>query len=161
MFCPQCGSENDQDKKFCSSCGQSLAAVQLALEGRVDAAIRMSEDERRPTAYRVRVGIGIFLILVGVVTIATGGRIGFSNIQSAALMLILMMVFFIQISRKSHRIARALDSQDQTPGLDRIDSNVASIRGASSLALKQAPKTSVTDQETIKLNRPEHLNNQR
>jgi hypothetical protein len=72
-----------------------------------------------------------------------------------------MMVFFIQISRKSHRIARALDSEDQTPGLDRIDSDVASIREANPSLLKQAPNTSVTDQETIKLNKPEHLNKER
>jgi hypothetical protein len=158
MYCPQCGSENDPDKKYCRSCGLPLSAVRLALEGRVDAAIRMSEDEQRPRAYRVRVGIAVFLILIGVVSIFTGGRIGFSNTQSAALILIFMMVFFIQVSRKSHRIARALDSEDKTPGLDHIDSDVASIRGANPSLLKQAPNTSVTDQETIKLNRPEHLN---
>ena len=160
MFCPQCGSENDRDKKYCRSCGQPLSAVRLALDGRVDAAIRMSEGEQRPTPYRVRVGIGVFLILVCVVTIFTGGRIGFSNIQSAALIMIMMMVFFIQISRKSHRIARALDSEDRTPGLDRIDSDVASIRGTNPARLKQAPNTSVTEHETIKLSRPDHLNKQ-
>jgi len=158
MFCPQCGSENEREKKYCRSCGQPLSAVRLALEGRVDAAIRMSEGEQRPTAYRVRVGIGVFFILVGIMSIFTGGRIGFSNIQSAALILILMMVFFIQISRKSHRIARALDSEDQTPGLDRIDSDVASIRSANPSVLKQAPNSSVADNKTIKLNRPEQLN---
>jgi hypothetical protein len=158
MFCPQCGSENDRDKEYCRSCGQPLHAIRLAFEGRVDAAIRMSKGEQRATAHRVRLGIGVFLILVGILTIFTGGRIGFSNIQSAALILILMMVFFIQISRKSHLIARALDSEDQTPGLDRVDSDVASIRGANPTRLKQAPNTSVTDQETIKLNRPDHLN---
>ena len=160
MFCPQCGSENDADKKFCRSCGQPLSSVRLALDGRVDAAIKMSEGEQRLTPYRIRIGIGIFLILVGILTIFTGGRIGFSNIQSAALILILMMAFFIYVSRKSHRIARALNSSDQTPGLDRADSDATSIRGAGPPILKPAPNSSVTDHETIKLNRPEQLNKQ-
>ena len=158
MFCPQCGSENDAEKKYCRSCGQPLAAVRLALDGRVDAAIKMSKGERRLTPHRVRVGVGVFLILVGLATIFTGGRIGFSNIQSVALILILMMIFFIQVSRKSHRIARALDSEDQTPGLDRTDSDIASIKTGNPSVLNQAPNSSVTDHETIKLNRPEQLN---
>lgn len=157
MFCPQCGSENDADKKFCRSCGQPLSSVRLALDGRVDAAIKMSEGEQRLTPYRIRIGVGVFLIVVGILTIFTGGRIGFSNIQSASLILILMMVFFIYVSRKSHRIARALDSEDQTPGLGRTDSEVASIKTGNPSVLKQAPNSSVTDQETIKLNRPEQL----
>jgi uncharacterized membrane protein YvbJ len=160
MFCPQCGSENDADKKFCRSCGQLLSSVRLALDGRLDAAIKMSKGEQRLTPYRIRIGIGVFLILVGIMTIFTGGRVGFSNIQSAAVILILMMVFFIYVSRKSHRIARALDRDDQTPKLDPADSDSVSIRGAGPPILKQAPNSSITDHETIKLNRPEQLNKQ-
>ena len=158
MFCPECGSENDADKKYCRNCGQALAAVRLALGGQVDAAITMSHGEARLRTHRIRLGIGIFFILVGLATIFTGGRIGFSNIQSAALVLILMTLFFIHVSRKSHRVARALDRGDQTPGLDHADSDPASIKAANPTVLKQAPNGSVTDQETIKLNRPERLN---
>src|SRR5262245_40931853 len=160
MFCPACGSDNDGDKKYCRSCGQPLSAVRLALDGRVDAAIKMSEGERRLKPHRVRVGLGIFLILVGLFTIFTGGAVGFSNVQSAAVVLILMMVFFIYISRKSHRIARALDADDQTLRLDRSDSDPAAIRAGNPGVLKPAPDGSVTDQETIKLKRPESLNRQ-
>lgn len=160
MFCPQCGSDNDADKKYCRSCGQPLAAVRLALDGRIDAAIKLSDGEQRLKTYRVRVGLAIFLILVGLLTIFTSGEVGFVKVQSAALVLILMMVFFIQVSRKSHRIARALDSEDRTPGLDGSDSDAASIRATNPAVLKQAPNSSVTDRETIKLNRPESLNKQ-
>ncbi len=157
MFCPECGSENDRDKKFCRSCGQPLAAVRLALDGRVQAAIKMSEGEQRLTPHRIRIGIAVFLILVGLATIFTGGRIGFSNVQSAALVLILMMIFFIFTSLKAHRIARALDVEDQAPGLDRADSDPVSIRAGNPAVLKQAPESSVTDQETIRLHRPDRL----
>jgi len=157
MFCPKCGSDNDADKKYCRSCGQPLAAVRLALDGRVEAAIKMSESEQRPTPHRIRIGLAIFLIAVALATIFTGGRIGFSNVQSAALVLILMMVFFVFISRKAHRIARALEVEDQTPGLNRADSDPVSIRAANPGALKRAPDNSVTDQETIRLHRPNGL----
>src|SRR5262245_41425543 len=161
MFCPECATENDADKRFCRNCGQELSAVRLALDGRVQAAIKMSEGERRQTPHRIRVGLAIFFMAVGVLTIVTGGRIGFSNIQSAAFILILMMVFFIYTSRKAHRIARALDVADQTPGLNRADSDPVSIRGGDPSVLKSVPASSVTDQETIKLHRPDHLKPER
>jgi hypothetical protein len=157
MFCPQCGSDNDADKKYCRSCGQPLAAVRLALAGHVDAAIKVSAGEQRLKPHRIRMGIAVFLIAVALATIFTGGRIGFSNVQSAALVLILMMVFFILTSLKAHRIARALDVENQTPGLNRADSDPVSIRAADPVALKQAPGSSVTDHETIKLHQPNSL----
>ena len=161
MFCPQCGSENDVNKRYCRSCGQELSAVRLALDGRVEAAIKMSEGERRQTPHRIRVGLAIFLIAIGVATIISGGSIGFSNIQSAALVLILMMVFFIYTSRKAHRIARTLDVEDQKPELNRTDSDPLSIGTGNQTTRKHAPDSSVTDQETLKLRRPDHFNQQR
>ena len=155
MFCPECGSDNSEDKRYCRKCGLSLSAVQLALDGRLETAIKISAGEERLKSYRIRVGIGAFLIVVGLLTIFTGGRFGFSNVQSAALVLILMMIFFVQLSRKTHRIARALDIHEQTTGLDRSDANARSIRAANTAALRQAPDGSVTDRETIKLDRPQ------
>ena len=157
MFCPQCGSDNDADKKYCRSCGQPLAAVRLALDGRVDAAIKLSEGEQRLKPHRIRMGIAVFLIAVALATIFSGGRIGFSNVQSAALVLILMMIFFILTSLKAHRIARALAVEDQTTGSNRAESDPVSIRAANPVALKQPPDSSVTDQETIRLHRPNRL----
>lgn len=155
MFCPQCGADNDVDKRYCRNCGQGLSAVRLALDGRVEAAIKMSEGERRQMPHRIRVGLAVFLMVVGVATIVSGGRIGFSNLQSAALILILMMVFFIYTSRKAHHIARALNVEDQTPGLNRTDSDPISIGTGNQPVLQQAPDGSVTDQETFKLRRPD------
>ena len=102
MFCPQCGSDNDADKKFCRSCGQSLAAVRLALDGRVEAAIKMSEGEQRLTPHRIRMGLAVFLIAVALATIFSSGRIGFSNVQSAALVLILIGVALGSLIQSVH-----------------------------------------------------------
>jgi len=58
MFCPQCGSSQSDELKFCKSCGANLAAVRLAAVSREDAEkfdwsktwvaeMFMSESERR------------------------------------------------------------------------------------------------------------------
>ncbi len=36
MFCPNCGRDNTQEKKFCASCGTNLEAVSQALNGNRD-----------------------------------------------------------------------------------------------------------------------------
>lgn len=59
MFCPQCGSSQSDDLKFCKSCGANLQAVRLAAAARGDEADKfdwsktwvaemfMSESERK------------------------------------------------------------------------------------------------------------------
>lgn len=135
--------------------------MRLALDGRVEAAVKMSEGERRSTPHRIRVGLAIFVMAIAIATIISGGSIGFSNIQSAAVVLILMMVFFIYTSRKAHRIARALDVEAQGPEQNRTDAGPVSIATGNQTALKPAPDSSVTDQETLKLRTPDHFNQQR
>src|SRR5687767_1392671 len=47
MYCPDCGTLNDQRPSYCRRCGRSLVAVQHAIDGRVDEAIgkfKKSED---------------------------------------------------------------------------------------------------------------------
>lgn len=140
MFCPQCAAENEIDKSFCRKCGQSLAAVRLALEGRVDAAMKIAEGDKKLTGYRLRIGLAGLVILTAIVTILSGVRIGFANIQSAALILILVMLYFFQLSRNYHRVARLLDTENQSaaPKLNNI-----------------APPESITEQSTLKLKREE------
>lgn len=45
MFCPQCGAQNKIEQKFCRNCGQSLPAVRMALEGRIDEAVATLEKD--------------------------------------------------------------------------------------------------------------------
>ena len=40
MFCPQCSTENKPEQRYCRQCGMPLTAVRLAIEGRVDEAIK-------------------------------------------------------------------------------------------------------------------------
>ncbi|MGE0886524.1 MAG: zinc-ribbon domain-containing protein [Blastocatellales bacterium] len=45
MFCPKCGAQNKIEQKFCRNCGQSLPAVRMALEGRIDEAVATLEKD--------------------------------------------------------------------------------------------------------------------
>lgn len=45
MFCPKCGAQNKIEQKFCRNCGQSLPAVRMALEGRIDEAVARLEKD--------------------------------------------------------------------------------------------------------------------
>jgi len=140
MFCPQCGSENNLEKNYCRQCGLTLSTVRLAMDGRVDNAIKIVDREKSLWRYRFRLGISSLFILIAIATIVTGGKIGFSNIQSAAVILIIVMIVFMHFSRKSHRIARLLDAEDQlaTSNLIRTRDTVApsSITEQSTMQLK-------------------------
>ena len=139
MFCPQCAAENDIDKSYCRQCGQPLSAVRLALECRVDEAIKIVEGDKNLTGHRFRIALAGVVILTAIVTILSGVRIGFANIQSAAVILILVMIYFLHLSRNHHRIARLLEieKKSSTPGQ----------LGAPNIA---APD-SITEQNTLKL----------
>ncbi|HKY04700.1 MAG TPA: zinc-ribbon domain-containing protein, partial [Blastocatellia bacterium] len=39
MFCPNCGTNNNPEQKYCRQCGQHLAATRIALEGGFDHAL--------------------------------------------------------------------------------------------------------------------------
>ena len=145
MFCPQCAAENETDKSFCRRCGQPLAAVRLALEGRVDEAIKIVEGDKMLSDYRLRVGIAGVVIVTSILTILTGVQIGFRNIQSAALILILLMIFFLHLSRRYHRVARLLDAEEQL-GSPKLTS-------APQSQLRDAAPSSITEQSTLELKR--------
>lgn len=159
MFCPQCGSENNLEKNYCRQCGQPLTAVQLAMDGRVDEAIKTVAGDAKLSGYRFQIVIACVLILIAIATIFTGGKIGFSNIQSAALILIIMMVFFIYLSRKIHRVTRLLDAEDQS-----VTSNIASSlndRGQLREGANIVAPDSITDQSTLELKRDDRVRQQR
>ena len=143
MFCPECGCDNDAQKNYCRKCGQPLAAVRLAMEGRVDEAAKSIDGEQRVGTYRIRTGLGIFLILVAISTIFTAGKFGFSNVQSASMVLILIVLWFLALGRKSHHIARLLNdpSNDVLPN---PSNDTPTLTAGPSRA-------SITEQDTLRL----------
>src|SRR5690349_20804882 len=45
MYCPKCGSQNQEDLKFCTRCGTNLAVVSDALSGKFDGVDLPQEKE--------------------------------------------------------------------------------------------------------------------
>jgi hypothetical protein len=144
MFCPHCGSENKLEK-YCRRCGQSLEALRLVLDGRIDEAKNIIQGDKKVWSYRLRMTIAGLLIIIAIATILTGGKIGFSNIQSATLLFIILTIVLMHRWRKSHRIARLLDTEE----------SVAQLQAGTTAPgdTKVISPGSITEQSTLELKR--------
>ncbi|HEX6729608.1 MAG TPA: zinc ribbon domain-containing protein [Pyrinomonadaceae bacterium] len=156
MYCPKCGIENNLDQKYCRGCGQSLTPVRLALEGGVDEAITVLRREQSLTRHRVRMVISSLLILIAIATIFSAGRFGISNVQSGAVILIITLILFMLLARKTRRAARALDLENSGDLLRDSGAPNATLNEASTRSLGSAesqPARSVTEESTLELKR--------
>lgn len=65
MFCPKCGAQNKAEQKFCRSCGQSLASVRMALEGRLDeVAASLAKDQEKIASGALTLVIFVLIALL-------------------------------------------------------------------------------------------------
>ena len=153
MFCPECGIENDVDKSYCRRCGKALAAVRLALDGRIDQAIKLVKKDQSKIYYSVRIGVCVFLVLVSIATIFSRGWFGFSNLQSAAVILIIMLLLFMQSVHKSRLVARLLNTETRAAHLNSSTTTAAQAlnKPTNVTASVLAQDASVTEQDTLKL----------
>ena len=156
MFCPRCGTDNNPELRYCRNCGQALSSVLLALEGRVDQAITTLRSEQKLSVHRVRIVVSIFLILTALATLFTGGWIGFANIASVAVLLIITLIFFLQLALRARRVARLLSPEVEPKDL-RFDQMATgggtlpeSKTNALNVPLTETPM-SVAERTTLKL----------
>src|SRR5262245_24201860 len=91
MFCPNCGTENPGEVKFCRKCGVTLALVPQALTGQLPQQRRNKHERReiRREAKRLRppsmekgikdtiMGFGFIVAAIAVFLYAPAGRIWF------------------------------------------------------------------------------------
>ena len=153
MFCPACGSENEMEKSYCRRCGRSLVAVRLALDGRVDQAIKIATKDQSKFRYVVRMALSVFLILVAIATIFSKGWFGFSNLQSAAVILIIMLLVLMQNVQHSRGIARLLNpgTPISPQPLPQTDEGALNPPPKQVNAPVIAPNPSITEQDTLRL----------
>ena len=152
MFCPRCGTENDSELSYCRTCGQGLSSVRLALEGHVDQAITTLKTEQNVSVHRVRLAVSALLILTALATLFTG-RIGFSNVGSAAIVLIITLIFFLQLALKTRRVARLLNPEAESKNLmtHPLATSLPEARTNPLDAPVHEAQVSVTERTTIKL----------
>lgn len=72
MFCPNCGSENQTEVKFCRRCGTSLGAISLLMSGVVEdqSPQRVAELVKKYYAARHQIMLATLTIATGVALLA-------------------------------------------------------------------------------------------
>lgn len=158
MFCPSCATENQSEQKYCRRCGQPLAAVQLALEGRVDEAIKtlkIGEKVPRRVKY-VLLAIALLLLSSTMArALRTGAPLTFLLTPAFGLLLGLLIGFSTR-AFKLRRVKRLLNAGVEFKSLT---ANMAAsprftITSNSSEAKPPVP-ISVTENTTLDLQSPQ------
>ena len=95
MFCPSCATENQSEQKYCRRCGQPLAGVHLALEGRVDEAIKtLKIGEKTPRIKFVLLTFALLLLFPWIIyVLRTGSPLTFLLMPAWGLLLGLLIGF--------------------------------------------------------------------
>ena len=150
MYCPDCGTTNEAQPRYCRQCGRALAGVQFALDGRVDEAIskfKKSED---------LLGMGLLIFAMFMATALfmlffAGGPRPFSF----AVLLALIVCFPIVLTGliKVDRVRRLLEANADRKQIEPNHQVVNALPARTTDPLEITPefKGSVTDRTTLHL----------
>lgn len=154
MYCPDCGTANENRPSYCRKCGRSLTGIQLAVDGRVDEAIakfKKSED-------LLATGLVIFavFVLAALVSLFLTGVYPFAI--SIGLGLIVCVPIVLMGLIRVDRVRRLLDPGDEPAALRKSsDENLNLLPSTPTTdALPTGPLApgSVTEQTTLNLKNP-------
>lgn len=159
MFCPKCGTQNKDDQKFCRGCGQSLAAVRTALEGRLEeTAQTLTRNFDKLTGGAVTLMI---FTLIALVTILFSP---FSAAINLALGLIIGAPLVFIGAKQLQTAITQLNPKDRANALPKADPAGFVLPDPAPVAMPAVPDTdplvgepvpaSVTEHTTQHLNRP-------
>lgn len=142
MFCPKCGTQNKDEQKFCRGCGQSLPAVRMALEGRIEEGLQTLNKDFDKLASGA-----VTLIIFASIALATSFFSSGSAIFNLILgLLIAAPMIFIGAKRLQNSI-KLLDPKEQPKSLP-----ASSLAALSSVEAQPATLPPVPDTDPLGIN---------
>ena len=150
MHCPDCGTLNENQPRYCRKCGRSLVALQLALDGRVDEAIakfKKSED-------LLGAGLLIFSLFAAgalLMLFTEGPRpFSFGIIFGLIICVPLVLTGLIKVDRV-RRLLESSGTEVKELGTQQRANNALPARSTDPLEIVPEMMGSVTDRTTLHL----------
>lgn len=158
MYCPQCGTENRPNQKFCRNCGLSLPAVRMALEGVVTESLStISKEMDRLAGGSATLGIFALIALI---------TCFFSEVTAAINLLLGLLIGGPMIYRGIKTTARLLERMDPEktqlpPAASSHQSlpqppaaELPAVADTDEIAPPPADRSSITEHTTLNLKLP-------
>ena len=159
MFCPNCAIENQTEQKYCRRCGQPLTGVHLALEGRVDEAIKaLGIGEKTPRIKFVLLAAALLLLTIATIhALRTGAPLAFLLLPAWGLLLGLLF----GLSKRAFELWRVKRLLNARVEFKRLTANTAPSPDFTITSNSSAPKqpvlVSVTENTTLDLKSPQKV----
>lgn len=160
MFCPKCGIQNKDDQKFCRGCGQSLPAVRMALEGRLEEGLQALNKDFDKLAS----GAVTLIVFASIALAASFFSSGSAIFNLVLGLLIAAPMIFIGMKRLQNSI-KLLDPKEQPKSLPASPHAALPSAEAQPAALPSVPDTdplnvaatpsSVAEHTTFQLKQPQ------
>ena len=150
MFCPSCATENQPEQKYCRRCGQPLTGVHLALEGRVDEAIKaLGIGEKPPSVkYVLLAGALLLLSITTIRSLVTGAPLAFLLMPAWGALLGLLIV----LSKRTFELRRVKRLLNAGVEFKALTANTAASPDLTIASNSTAPApVSVTENTTLDL----------
>jgi hypothetical protein len=160
MYCPKCGAQNETEQKYCRLCGQPLAVLQLALEGRVDEAVaKYQKGGYSLSGSTIALGLCLFGALINLLLIPSPWNV-YAVVANSIVGLVIALPMIISGHVRISRANRLLSSEDQAHRVLKAESHQTETllppATVTDPLLSRVPiPGSVTEQTTRNLESPE------
>ena len=159
MYCPKCSAQNETEQKYCRLCGQPLAVLQLALEGKVDEAVaKYQKGGDSLSGSTIALGLCLFGALINLLLIPSPWNV-YAVVANSIVGLVIALPMIISGHVHLSRAKRLLSSEDQAHRLLKAESQTATLLPSATVTdplLSRLPiPGSVTEQTTRNLESPE------
>ena len=156
MFCPQCGTENGVEQKYCRRCGLQLTAARMSLQGGVDRALTThKKGELLFSSGGITLVIFILAALANI--FLNPGQWNYAVLINLLLGLVIAVPLMAVGLVRLRRADRTLHPQDEQGRLGDQPEAAWSITPSTYSTDRLFSPDSVTEQTTVHLKSPEQL----